>query len=244
MWGGLLSFMKKQNLKYTEHFFYISDKSPLGWLKIALACILLRPIRLVNEIGKKLIFLEKDSLLYVLRVSIVLNVFLLLSNFLESIFLEQEQKTYIPFSVLCFCLLLLCLSYWKIYSLNDYSFSIAKDRETFSVKESESDDVIFDVSQEDIKGEEVFSDISADDILFNDPINLFIQDPDELEKLDIHPAAYLDAEESRLLNAIENNSSIFDNESIELPDLSDDEFTLGEDDQIADIMEELQKQLQ
>ena len=122
--------------------------------------------------------------------------------------------------------------------------SIAKDRETFSVKESESDDVIFDVSQEDIKGEEVFSDISADDILFNDPINLFIQDPDELEKLDIHPAAYLDAEESRLLNAIENNSSIFDNESIELPDLSDDEFTLGEDDQIADIMEELQKQLQ
>lgn len=114
MWGGLLSFMKKQNLKYTEHFFYISDKSPLGWLKIALACILLRPIRLVNEIGKKLIFLEKDSLLYVLRVSIVLNVFLLLSNFLESIFLEQEQKTYIPFSVLCFCLLLLCLSYWKI----------------------------------------------------------------------------------------------------------------------------------
>ncbi len=73
---------------------------------------------------------------------------------------------------------------------------------------------------------------------------LLIQDPDELEKLDIHPAAYLDAEESRLLNAIENNSSIFDNESIELPDLSDDEFTLGEDDQIADIMEELQKQLQ
>ncbi len=241
MWGGFLSFMKKQNLKYTEHFFDIADDGSLGWLKIALACVLLRPIRLINEVGKKLIFIEKNSLLYVLRVSIILNLFLLFSNLLESMFLDQLQRTYMPFSVLCSSVIILCLFYWRIYSLKSYDFKTVKDDEVFSMEETDkvNDNNSFDISQEEIKEDEIFDNVSADSVLFNDSINIFIQEPDELDSLDIHPAAYFDAEESRLLNAIETSNSILDENSIELFDPLN-----GEDDQIADIMEELQKQLQ
>lgn len=238
MWGDFLSFMKKQNLKYTEYSFYISDNSPLGWLKIVLACILLRPIRLVNEIGKKLFFLGKDSLLYVLRVSLLLDILLLLSNLLESFLFEHGQKTYIPFSVLCFCAIAICLFYWKVYTLDEYNFKIMENKEDFSEEKSDLD--TFTVSQENVTVEEVFEDISADNVLFDDPINIFIQDPDELENLGIHPATYFDKEEDRLLNAIDKSTSVFDNDFI---DLSNDEV-LYDSDQIVDIMDELQKQLQ
>lgn len=242
MWGGIFSFMKKQNLNYTENFFNVEDSSSLGWLKIVLSCVLLRPIRLVNEIGKKIIFIGKDSLLYVLRVSVILNLFLLISNLLESFILKQEQRAYIPTSVLCSSLIILCVFYWRIFLLQEYNFKVVASKASFSVKAKDSD--IFEVNPDDIKGEVAFEDVNTADVSFDDPINIFIEEPEQLETLGIDPAVYFDAEESRLLNAIEKDTTILDNESMVFTDVLEDGNFDKEDIQIAGIMEELQKQLQ
>jgi len=203
--------MKNKAWRYTEHLIDMEHSSGLGWLKLALTYVLVSPLRLVNEISQKILFLGKNTLKKVILHALGIN----LSFIIWALFwsLVGGGQIFIPYTVMFTSLALTVFIYYvAANSIKDFDYQIIQNI-----------DVIEEEKQLNVDPDELvaFEKIKAAQVSFSDSINIFIKDPEELVALGVHPALYQDAEEARLLNAIEQKENLFVYDKIEIPDFLD-----------------------
>lgn len=225
---------KKKKWRYTEHTVEQKPSNAAGYAKLFLTFVVISPLRLVNEISQKALFLGRETLKKVCLHAIAINTGLLLWSLFWR-YIKPNSNPFIPFAVNILSLLLLVGIFIKLKAWKDFDYQILENIE------EEEEQIAIDFDPDSIRS---FDNTPAADISFNDAMDIFIKDPEELTVANIHPARYSVHEDERMLKAIEQRTDLFEYEKIELPALFE-EPPLGSqlEDNFNSLLEELEEQM-
>lgn len=223
--------MKRKRFRYTEYHLNMDPSTPIGWVKMIIAYVVVAPIRLINEITQKAVFLGKKTLMKICIYAFVLNLLFLGWSYMWTR-IREDYVSFIPFPVMITSTVITLFVYMYLGGRYDFIYEVLEPLD----EELEGDIEEFDAAQV-----VAFDKTEAAEVSWDDSINIFIRDPDELKALGISAVDYHAAEDMRLLNAIEQKADVFPHEKIEIPSLLD-EPPLGT--QLAENFNALMAQLE
>lgn len=219
-----------RKMRYTKYSIPTSP-TDVGWTKFVFISVFSAPIRLLNEISQNLLFVGKDVLLTILKISLALNSCFVVIELSYKLF-NMKREVFIPLSSALFSLAVLSAVYWKATLMEDFYY------------EGKSEEEILDQEQIDLDTEMVFENVSSAPVHFNEPIHLFMQSTEQLIQNDIDPAIYCNEEDDRLLYAINQKAKDLKSEDVMPTHFKDPELELKIDTNLELLMEDLNKQLQ
>ena len=194
--------MKKEKFRYTEHEVAGTPSNVEGWVKLILTCVVVGPIRLVSEVTQKFLFLGTAIVKRVFIKAGAIGVIILIWNwFMWPMISRGIAGPWIPVPAMLISLALIGFLYMVCIRIAAFSLPVISG----FVEEGEEEEEEEEIEEVLLP---VFEGMKPVNIAFNESIDLFIEDPLELDDLGILPAVYTAAEDERLVGAIEKSGSI------------------------------------
>lgn len=229
--------------RYTEQEFAASEDSTgiVKVLELLMMSVVISPFRLVNELSTKFLFLGRSLQLNICVVATLVSFIFTLVNVLSYALFDKTNPYISHYSTIIATLVLAILTYFvqtnslfytELAVENDVGFERfqKKDDDLLNLDSDELEltlgfekDLELDLSDTELGVSEeldtkVFDNVIPSDVLFDDPLDLFIDDPNELLGIGVNPIEYLAAEPARHLNTLMNNPTKFPQSNVDVSD--------------------------